>query len=321
MAEQHGLGPGRVAPEEAARITRGISTASVAVALALIALKGWAWIMSGSVAMLATLADSVLDLAASLFTYFAVRYAAAPPDAEHRFGHGKAESFAGLFQAGLVAVSAALILVEALKRFWEPGVVAQGEESVVVMLISMVLTALLVTAQTRAISQTGSLATRGDRAHYGADLAANGIVILGVAAGAFLGWSWADAAAALLVALWLGHGATKIARDAADHLMDRELSEADRARVTALALADARVLGVHDLRTRAAGPYVHIQFHADLDPAMTLETAHQIVVACEARIRADYPGADIIIHPDPKDSAEPHGHDFFAEGRTAESGV
>lgn len=317
MADNRTAEPGRIAPEDNARITNQAAVASVAVAALLIGLKGWAWIASGSVAMLATLADSVLDLAASLFTFFAVRYAAAPPDREHRFGHGKAESFAGLFQAGLVVVSATLILVEAVRRILAPEPIVRGEESIIVMFVSIALTAGLLAIQTRAIAQTGSVATAGDRAHYAADLSANALVIAGVAAGAFLGWSWADAVAGILVALWLANSALHIARDAADHLMDRELSDVSRARITELALDDPAIAGIHDLRTRASGPYVHIQFHADLDPGLTLDAAHRIVVACEERIRAEYPGADIIIHPDPIDSAEPHGHEYFAEGRTA----
>jgi cation diffusion facilitator family transporter len=317
MADNRTAEPGRIAPADSTRITRRAAVASVAVAFILIGLKGWAWIASGSVAMLSTLADSVLDLAASLFTFFAVRYAAAPPDREHRFGHGKAESFAGLFQAGLVVVSAALIMVEAVRRLLAPEPIVRGEEAVVVMFLSIALTAGLIAFQSRAIDQTGSLATKGDRAHYAADLSANALVIAGVAAGAFLGWSWADAAAGILVALWLGLSALHIAREAADHLMDRELSDEARARITDLALRDPAIVGIHDLRTRASGPYVHIQFHADLDPQLTLNAAHRIVVDCELRIRDEFPGADIIIHPDPIDCAEPHGHEYFAEGKTA----
>jgi cation diffusion facilitator family transporter len=307
----------RLKPEDAARITRQAASASVAVALILILLKGWAWLQSGSVAMLASLADSSLDLAASLFTYFAVRYAATPPDREHRFGHGKAESFAGLFQAGLVAVSAIFIVVEALRRLVSPAPLRHGGDSIFVMLVSIALTAGLIYWQTRALRQTGSIATRGDRAHYAADLGANVAVLLGIAAAWLLNWVWVDALVGIGVAAWLGFGAYMIARDAADHLMDRELPDEDRARITALALSDDTIKGVHDLRTRASGPYIHIQFHADMEPSLTLETAHRVVVACEARIRAAYPGADVIIHPDPLGKAEAHGHEYFSEGRTA----
>jgi cation diffusion facilitator family transporter len=285
----------------------------------LIAIKGWAWFASGSVAMLASLTDSILDLAASLFSYFAVRYAAHPPDANHRFGHGKAEAFSGLFQAGLVTVSAIWIAAEAVARLYAPQPLNAGPEAIVVMLVSIGLTFGLVAAQSNAVKKTGSVATKGDRAHYASDLASNLVVVVGLVAGAIFKITWVDSVAGILVALWLGHGAWEVARDSGNHLMDHELPEADRARIVALAQEDSRIGHVHDLRTRASGPYIHIQFHADLDPDQTLEAAHAVVVAAENRIRAAYPTADVIIHPDPADRAEPHGHEAFAERR--DSGI
>lgn len=284
---------------------------SLLVALTLIALKAWAWLASGSVAMLASLADSALDLAASAITYFAVRYAAAPPDREHRFGHGKAEAFAGLLQGGLVGISGVVIAFEAIPRFFTPARISNGVESIIVMLLSMAITAALVYAQTRAVRRTGSVATRADRLHYVGDIASNIVVLIGIAAGVYLGLGWADPAAALIVAGWLCYGSLKVAREAADHLLDREVAEDVRARIRALAEADKRMGRVHDLRTRTSGPYIHVQFHAELDPDLSLEQAHKIVVAAEDRIRAEFPTADIIIHPDPKGRAEPHGHEDF----------
>ncbi len=300
---------------EHGRLTKGAATLSVAVALVLIGFKAWAWLASSSVAMLSSLADSILDLVASLFTYFAVRYAAAPPDREHRFGHGKAEAFAGLMQSGLVGFSGILIAIEAVRRILQPAPITHGLEGLGVMLVSIVLTAFLVAAQTRAIQRTGSVATRADRLHYAGDLGANAVVMAGLAAGAFLNLPWADAAAALFVAAWLGWGALKVAGESADHLLDREVSDDVRARIRTLAEEDARLLHVHDLRTRTSGPYMHIQFHAELDPDLSLQQAHIIVVAAEDRIRAAFPTADIIIHPDPKDRAEPHGHEHFERAR------
>jgi cation diffusion facilitator family transporter len=303
--------PPAASSAEHARVTARTAALSLAVALVLIALKGWAWWSSGSVAMLASLADSALDLAASIITFFAVRYAAHPPDREHRFGHGKAEAFAGLLQGGLVAVSALIIAMEAAPRFAAPAPLTHGFESIVVMAISILITLGLVVAQTRAVRRTGSVATRADRLHYLSDLASNAVVILGIAAGAFLSVSWADPVAGLIVAAGLLWGAIKVAREAADHLLDREIAPELRARIRALAEKDSRILRVHDLRTRSSGPYMHVQFHAELPPDIALQEAHKIVVAAEERIRAEFPTADIIIHPDPKGAAAPHGHEHF----------
>jgi len=296
---------------EHARLTSRAAMMSLAVAVTLIVIKGWAWIASGSVAMLASLADSGLDLAASAVTFFAVRYAAAPPDREHRFGHGKAEAFAGLLQGGLVALSGIFIALEALPRFTSPEPIRFGFEAIVVMILSIAITVGLVAYQTQAVKRTGSVATRADRLHYAGDIAANMVALMGIAAGAYLGIAWADPVAALLIAAWLAYGAIKVGREAADHLLDREVADEERARIRALAEEDKRILRVHDLRTRTSGPYLHVQFHAELDPDLTLEQAHKIVVAAEERIRAQFPTADIIIHPDPKGRAEPHGHEHF----------
>lgn len=304
-----------VSSSEHARLTSRAAAFSVAVALTLIVLKGWAWFASGSVAMLASLADSSLDLLASLILLLAVRYAATPPDHDHRFGHGKAEAFAGVIQSGVVGVSALFIGVEAVRRLLDPAPVTHGTQSIAVMVVSIVLTAGLISYQSYAARRTGSVATRADRLHYAGDIGANFAVIIGIAAGAFYGALWADPIAALLVAAWLAWGAVKIWREAADHLLDREVPDQTRARIRALAEADARILLVHDLRTRTSGPYLHIQFHVELDPDLSLQAAHTIVVAAEERIRAEFPTADIIIHPDPKGRAEPHGHEHFERAR------
>ena len=166
---------------------------------------------------------------------------------------------------------------------------------------------------------TGSVAVSGDRLHYASDLAANGAVIMGVLL-TLAGYQWADPVAAALVAAWLLWSAWHVASGALDQMMDRELPDEDRHRILALAQDDPRVRDVHQLRTRAAGPLVHIQFHVDLDPRISLEVAHAIMVAIEERILAVYPGADILIHPDPQGRAAPHGAPHFRSEAEAHDG-
>jgi len=292
--------------------TRRITTLSVGTATILIVMKAFALGASGSVSILATLADSSLDLIASLATFFAVRWAAAPPDEEHRYGHGKAEALAALVQAGLVFASAVFIGWEAVQRIFDPRPVTAGGWAVGVVVVSIAVTLWLVWMQTQALKKTSSLAVAGDRAHYAADLAANAVVLIGVISGAYLGAPGLDAAAGLVVAVWLFWGAISILRDAADHLLDRAAPDADRAAVVAAVLADPRISGVHQLRTRMGGQVLMVQMHVDLDPSLTLEAAHAIVVEAEQRILAAFPHADILIHADPRGLAEPHGG-VFAE--------
>ena len=292
--------------------TQRVALLSVATAAVLIVVKAIAWQASGSVAILASLSDSALDLIASLITVYAVRYAAEPPDAEHRFGHGKAEAFSSLMQGGLVFASGALVGREAINAWLHPQPVEHGLAGVVVMAISIVLTFALITAQTRVVKASGSIAISGDRAHYAADLASNAVALVGVGAAAWLGLPWVDAVAGLIVALWLIWGAVGVFREASHQLMDRELPDEDREKIVALATADPNVLGVHQLRTRASGPYIHIQMHADLAGDISLAEAHAIIVAAENRVLAAFPAADLIIHGDPRGLAEKHGG-LFAE--------
>ena len=297
-------------PHESGALTRRITALSVAVATVLTALKVGVWLVTGSVAILASMADSGLDLIAALGTFMAVRYAASPPDAEHRYGHGKAEAFASLVQAGLVFASAALIGQEAIRHFIEPHRLEHQGWGVAAMAVSTVLTAGLIYAQTRVLRRTRSVAVTGDRAHYLADLASNIAALIAIAASALLGISGFDAVGGLVVAAVLLWGAVSVFRQASGELMDRELSDDARAKIVALMTADPRLTDVHQLRTRASGPIVHIQMHADLDPELSLETAHEVVVAAEKRVLEAFPAADIIIHPDPRGRAEPHGGAF-----------
>lgn len=293
--------------DDAHAADRAATRLSVGVAVVLIVLKAFALGASGSVSILASLADSALDLLASLGTFFAVRWAAAPPDAEHRFGHGKGQALAALVQAGLVFASSAFIGWEALNRMFDPRPVTEGTTGVAVIVISMALTGFLVWRQSRAIAKSGSIAVQADRAHYAADLGANAVVLIGVISGAFLAAPGLDAAAGLIVAVWLFWGAVGMLRGAADHLLDRAVPDAEQVAITTAVLADPRISGVHRLRTRRAGPVLMVQMHVDMDPALTLADAHAILEEAEARIQAAWPGADILIHPDPRGRPAPAG--------------
>jgi len=315
MNAVHGL-----APQASAALTRRVTFYSVATAAVLVAIKIAAWQASGSVALLASTADSGLDLLASVTTFYAVRYAVAPPDAAHRYGHGKAEGFASLVQAGLVFASAALIGQQAIVDLFNPKPISDGGWAVGVMAISIVLTTVLIAAQGRVLKKTSSVAVSGDRAHYAADLASNVLGLAGISAAAWLGAGRCDAIAALVIAALLLWGAVGVFREASGQLMDHELPDEVRAQIVELITDDPRLTDVHQLRTRASGPFVHIQMHVDLDPDLSLETAHQVIVAAEKRLLGAFPAADVIIHADPRGRAEPHGG-AFAEPRRAETGA
>ena len=281
-------------------LMRRAATVSVGVALFLVAIKAFAWFTSHSVALLASLADSALDLFASLMNLVAIRHSLTPADAEHRFGHGKAEPLAGLAQGAFIAASALFLILESVKRLMTPEPVAQGGMALAVMGISIAVTFGLVMYQRRVVSQTGSLAVAADRLHYAGDLLSNLGVVVALLLAGFLGWLWADPVSAIGVALILLHAAWGVARQSMDQLMDRELPDADRARIRGIAENFPAVKGGHNLKTRQAGISTFIQFDIVLDAAMTLAQAHAVSDAVSAAIAAAWPGAQIVIHQDPE---------------------
>lgn len=305
-----GAGRTPLTVDEAARLTARITWLSVGVGGTLMVLKAAAWWVSGSVALLASAGDSALDFVAALVTFWAVRVAVLPADAEHRYGHGKAEAFASLLQAGLVFASAALIGQQAVDRLLNPQPVSQEQLGIAVMGISMLLTLALVRAQAQVIARTSSVAIKGDRAHYLADLVSNAAAIVGLGLARWSGDPRWDAVAGLLVALWLVKGAVEVLRAAANELLDREVGDDERNVLLQLALDDPQVMGVHQFRSRRAGPTLHVQMHMELEPAQSLAEAHEIVEGAERRILTAFPGTDLVIHADPFGMSEDHDHDF-----------
>jgi len=293
-------------PTASTSLASRVAALSIAVALTLIAAKAYAWAASGSVSVLASLADSALDLAASVITFLSIRWAAAPPDAEHRFGHSKAEAVAGLIQTVLITGSALVVTSEGVGRLISPEPIARGGAAIAVMVFSIAMTGGLAAAQTYAIRRTGSLAVEADRAHYAGDLASNLAVLGALALSAYGGFQRVDALAGLAVAGFLVASASAVGRKAINQLMDRELPEATRARIVEIARSEPQVAGVHALRTRKAGRETFIQLHLELPPDMALAEAHAIADRVERALQSEFPKADVLIHQDPHGRWEDH---------------
>ena len=293
-------------PNHSATLMRRASICSVTVACTLIALKLGAWILTGSLSLLSSLIDSMLDVAASLITFFAVRYAIQPPDKEHRFGHGKAEDIAALAQSAFIAGSALFIAFEAVGRFLNPHPIEHGAIGIGVMLISLLLTSALLTYQRYVIAQTGSTAIHADAIHYLTDVLVNIAVIVTLFAASQPGWEFIDPLCALGIAAYISYSAWRIASRAFQNLMDREFSDNDRERITTIVLEHPDVKGIHMLKTRRSGHQAFIQFHMELDGSITLLKAHEIADAIHDRLHEAFPNVEIIIHEDPAEIEEPH---------------
>ena len=294
------------APDRAKRLMRAATHAAVAVAGVLIAVKLGAWLVTDSVSLLSSLVDSVMDVFASLINLVAVRHAMQPADAEHRFGHGKMESVAGLGQAAFITGSGIFLIVEAVSRLIHPTDVQMGGVGIGVMAFSMVATAALVIFQRIVVRATGSVAIKADSLHYASDFLVNAGVIVALLLVVGLGWRLADPIAGILVALIIIYSAVQIARQSIDRLMDRELPDEERRRIAEIATGHPKVAACHDLRTRSAGLDTFIQLHIEMDGALTLNEAHEICDAVEADIMAAYPNAEVIIHADPEGIDEEH---------------
>lgn len=288
-----------ISPDAAMRWAQRATEAAVVTALVLIGLKTWAYLSTGAVTMLSSLIDSALDGVASLVTLVAVRGAQRPPDAEHRFGHGKLEPLAGLAQAAFIMGSASLLLIEAVQRFLEPQPVQMATVGIGVSIAAIALTLLLVVFQRWVLRRSASLAVEGDSLHYVSDLATNVIVLVGLWASARFGLLWLDPLLGLVIGAIVVRSAWGIGVRAYEVLMDREVSDEVRKQIIATVYSVPGVVGAHDLRTREAGPDLFIQLHLELPDALPLIEAHQISHEVEARLLEAFPRAQVIIHQDP----------------------
>jgi ferrous-iron efflux pump FieF len=278
---------------------RSAAIASVSVSLFLVAIKTFAYFASHSVAMLASLADSALDLFTAWLNLVAIRQSLTPADAEHRFGHGKAEPLAGLAQSAFISASALFLVIQAVNRILAPEPIDNSLEALIVMCIAITCAIGLILYERRVVAKTGSLAVEADQTHYLGDLATNIGVVVALVLSSRLGWTLADPLIAIAVAGIMLVTAIGVGRTSFNQLMDRELPDEERARICRIALSHAAVKNVHDVKTRMAGLSTFIQLHLALDPQMRLVDAHAVSDAVEKALLEAYPGAEVIIHQDP----------------------
>ncbi|MFO1433758.1 MAG: cation diffusion facilitator family transporter [Candidatus Competibacteraceae bacterium] len=281
-----------------ARLLRLATYASVITALVLIAGKIAAWLMTGSVSVMASLVDSMLDAAASIINLLAVRYSLMPPDSDHRFGHGKAEPLAGLGQAAFIAGSAVFLTLQAIERLLHPRPLQDLAVGIGVMTFAIVATLVLVMIQRHVIARTNSTAIRADSLHYFTDLITNLSTIIALVL-AYLGWPGLDPWFALGIAAYILYSAFQIGIEAVQLLMDRELPGNEKERIIEIAHRHPAVRGVHDLRTRRSGQTYFIQFHLEFDGTLPLQEAHKATDEVFSDLQKAFPNADVLIHEDP----------------------
>jgi ferrous-iron efflux pump FieF len=290
-----------------ATLTMRAALASISMALFLLGLKAFAVWETGSVAMLGSLADTGLDLLASLVTLWGVWFAAKPADSEHRFGHGKAEALAALFQVFIIALSALGIFYRAIERLMKGEVTARAEYGIGVSIIAIAATVLLLAYQRYVIRKTKSVAITADHVHYQSDVLLNLAVIAALALDQYVGIKWADPVFGIGIAAALSLGAWRASTQAIDQLMDREWPEEKRQHFLRVAARHPELAGIHDLRTRTSGTQDFVQFHVWMDPNMTVAEAHRVMDEVEDKLAHEFPTTEILIHIDPEGQVDKEG--------------
>lgn len=272
---------------------------SLSAGILLVSVKGIAWLVTDSLSLMSSLADSMLDVIASFINFVAVRYALQPADDEHRFGHGKAEDLATLAQSTFICGSGLFLVIEGIKRMMFPEPVHHNFVGVAIMLFSITVTFGLVMFQRHVVHETGSSAIKADSSHYYSDFLSNGLVIIALLLSQWFSFYEADAFFALCIAGYLIYTSITLGYHALQNLMDREFSDSQRNEIEMIVRGIPEVLGLHDLRTRKSGLMGFIQLHLDLEPDITLRQAHVIADRVEEALKAAFPNTEILIHQDP----------------------
>jgi ferrous-iron efflux pump FieF len=304
-------------PEDAAEAShlKNLSarlTLVVAVLLVVVKLAGW--LITGSMALLASAVDSLVDTSASLVTLTGVRYAQRPPDRDHRFGHGKGEAVAAFTQATFLAGAALVLAFQSVERVVFPVPLDALEIGSWLIGGSLAVAYGLAAMQSWVVRKTGSTAIAADRTHYLTDIGLNAAVLAALGVTQWTGWTRADPAFAFVISGYMLWSAYAIAREALEQLLDRELPSEDRRRIKAAVRACSGVRDIHDLRTRFSGDRTFVEYHLEVDPGLTVDVGHAIGDATEVAVQNLLPGVvEATAHVEPQGIVDERLDDAVAQ--------
>lgn len=281
------------------RLMRAASVASIVTATTLIALKLVTFLLTGSMAILSSLFDSIQDSMTSIINFFAVKHASEPADKEHRFGHGKAQALGAMTQGFVIAAASVFLLKESIARLMEPQEIAKIGLGLSITIFALIATFALITFQKFVIKKTNSLSIRADMAHYTGDIMMNVGVIVSMVLAYYLKWTFVDSLFGIIVALYLFTIVYQILRESITILMDTEMPDSFRNKINKMTLAFPEVKEIYQLKTRQSGSNVFVQFCVALDKDLTLEQAHDIIDKIEEALTHKEPDIQVIIHPEP----------------------
>ena len=292
---------GRLTVRSEAEAKTSAARLSMLAAGFLIALKTTTGFITGSISVWASLLDSTMDIFASAINYFAVRAASRPADDDHSYGHGKAESLAGLFQSLVIAASGLFLVYESIRRIISPNPTQSEWVGVLTMVVAVLVSIALVVRLRRVARETESPALAADATHYVTDIYSNASALVALVIVALTPYQSADPIISLAIAFYILWSAVSVGRESIDVLMDRRLPAQVDEQVAEVVsrYRDQGVLGFHDLRTRRSGSQKFIDMHLEVERDMRLQEAHDVTVRVLRAIEAEIPRARVQIHTDP----------------------
>lgn len=288
------------------RIEKKATLISSSVALILVTLKLTVGIISGSVAVLASAIDSLLDLVVSAFNYFALHNSDKEPDEKFNFGRRKLEPLAAVIEGTIISMSALFILYEAISKMVEGSAIAHLDISMIVMGISIVLTAGLVIFLKYVAKLTGNMVVRADALHYQTDFLSNGAVLVSLAIISLTDYTFIDPLLGIAISIYMIYSAFPLIKEGIMMLLDAALDPQSVTRITALLDNEQNINSYHDLTTRQSGSDIYVSAHVVFNVSTSLFDAHKVGDRIEDALVKLFPDNMVypLIHLDPYDDSQ-----------------
>ena len=288
------------------RLEKKATVVSISVAGILVLMKMSVGVLSGSIAVLASAIDSFLDLTVSLFNYFALNSAEKDPDDQFHYGRSKIEPLAAVIEGVVVSLSALFILYEALIKIAHPRDMNHMGESIIVMIISFIITAFLVTFLNYVAKKTNNMVIRADALHYKTDLFSNGAVLIALLLISYTAEQLIDPILGVGIAIYMIYSAIPIIKEGLLMLLDAALEAEDIEKIKDVVMSESNITNYHFLQTRESGSHIFISVHAVFNVSISLYDAHLIADRVEDKIKQLFEDkkTHVLIHMDPYDDSE-----------------
>jgi len=288
------------------RLEKKATIVSTSVAGLLVLMKMTIGILSGSIAVLASAIDSMLDLLVSVFNYFALHLAEKDPDDKFHYGRSKIEPLAAVIEGVVISFSALFILYEALSKFVHPKDMKHMDISIAVMIASFIITSFLVYFLTKVAKQTDNMVIKADALHYKTDLFSNGTVLFALAVISYTGEQIIDPILGIVIAVYMIYSSIPIIKEGILMLLDVALDNEEIDKIIAILDEEKAITNHHYLQTRQSGSHIFVSVHVVFNISTSLYDAHLVSDKLEDKIRALFQEkkTHVLIHMDPYDDSE-----------------